>query len=108
MKVGSRCLPNQLFHHSPWTISYKGKVAAYLNIQELYDHTYGKTESVLYWQDNRQPFPPEYERHISWLTIHQAMKQFPWGKTKWQSKLWTGFAPVGRILKRRHEWNHDM
>ena len=108
MKAGSRCLPNQLFHHSPWTISYKGKVAAYLNQQELYDHTYGKTESVPYWQDNRQPFPPEHERHISWLTIHQAMKQCPWGKTKWQSKLWTGFAPVGRVLKRRHEWNHDM
>ena len=36
------------------------------------------------------------------------MKKCPWGKTKWQPKLWTGFAPVGRVLKRRHEWNHDM
>ena len=44
MKVGSNCLPNQLFYHSPWTISFRGKVAAYLNIQELYDHTYGNTE----------------------------------------------------------------
>ena len=49
MEAGSNSLPNQLFHHSPWTISYNGKVAAYLNIQELYDHTYGKMESVPYW-----------------------------------------------------------
>ena len=41
MKAGSNSLPNQLFHHSPWSLSYIGKVAAYLNIQELYAHTYG-------------------------------------------------------------------
>ena len=108
MKAGSNSLPNQLFHHSPWSLSYIGKVAAYLNIQELYAHTYGKTESVPYWQDNRQPFPPEQEHNISWLTIHQVMKKWPWGKAKWHSKLWTRFAPVGRVLKRRQEWTHDM
>ena len=25
-----------------------------------------------------------------------------------QTKLWTGFAPVGRVLKRRREWSHDL
>ena len=75
MKAGSNSLPNQLFHHPPWTISFRGKVAAYLNIQELYDHTYSKTESVPNWQDNIQPFPPEQEQNVSWLIIHQAMKK---------------------------------
>ena len=36
------------------------------------------------------------------------MKIWPWGKEKWQSKLLTGFAPVGRVLKRRQEWTHDL
>ena len=53
MKARSISLHNQLFHHSPWTIAFRGKVTAYLNIQELYDHTYGKTEPVPYCQDNR-------------------------------------------------------
>ena len=75
MKAGSNSLPNQLFYHSPWTISFRGKVAAYSNIQEMYDHTYGKTESAPYWQNNRQSFSPEQEQNISWLTIHQSMKK---------------------------------
>ena len=75
MKAGSNSLPKQLFYHLPWTISFRGKVAAYSNIQEMYDHTYGKTESVPYWQNNRQPFSPEQEQNISWLTIHQEMKK---------------------------------
>ena len=41
MKMGSNSMPNQLFHYSSWTVSFKGKVVAYLNIQEIYDHTYG-------------------------------------------------------------------
>ena len=48
MKEGSDSIPNQLFHHSPWTIWFKGKVAAYLDIQEIYNHTYGKIETVSY------------------------------------------------------------
>ena len=59
MKEGTNDIPVELFHHSPWTISFKGKVAVFLDIQEIYDYTYGKTKSVPYWQDNRQPFPPK-------------------------------------------------
>ena len=59
MKEETHSIPNQLSHLSPWTISFNGKVVAYLDIQELYDHVYGKTKSVIYWQDNRQPFPSE-------------------------------------------------
>ena len=49
MVEGINSLPNQLFHHSPCTISLKGKVVAYLDTQEFYDHTYGKTEFAPYW-----------------------------------------------------------
>ena len=35
MKGETNSIPNQLFHHSLWTISFKGKVAAYLDIQEI-------------------------------------------------------------------------
>ena len=65
MKEGIYNVLNQLFHHSSWTISFKGEVAAYLDTQELYDHTYGKTESVPYWQEDRQPLPSEQEHNIS-------------------------------------------
>ena len=27
---------------------------------------------------------------------------------KWQTKPWTGFAPVGRVLKGRQKWTHDL
>ena len=36
------------------------------------------------------------------------MKKWPWEKAKWQLKLWTGFAPVGRVLKRRHKLYHHL
>lgn len=32
MKEGTNSIPNRLFHHSTWTISFKGKVVAYLDI----------------------------------------------------------------------------
>ena len=82
MKEGDNSIHNQLFSHSPWNISFKGKMTAYLDIQEIYDHTHGKTESTSYCQDNQQPFPPEQEKNISWFTIHKAMKKWPWGKAK--------------------------
>ena len=36
------------------------------------------------------------------------MKNRPWGKARWQSKRWMGLVPVGRVLKRRQEWTHDV
>ena len=48
MKKGIHSIPNQLFHHSPPENLFNGKVTAYLDIQELYDHRYGNIESVPY------------------------------------------------------------
>ena len=53
MKEEDNSIHNQLFYHSPWTISFKGKMTAYLDIQEIYDHIYGKTEPIPYCQDNQ-------------------------------------------------------
>lgn len=72
---GSRGTPNQLFHHSPWTISLKGEVSAYLDARGVYDYTYGISESFPYWQDDRQPFPSTQEIKISWNHITQASKK---------------------------------
>ena len=99
---------NQLFHDPPWSISVQGKVEACFNTAALYDYTYGRTESVPYWQEDRQPFPEDHEHTIAWSAITKASQLWPWGKTKWQTKLWTGFAPVRRVLKRRREWSHDL
>ena len=108
MKEGEICKASQLFHDSPWTFSLGGTIYSNLNKQEVYDYTYGKTDSVPYWQDNRHSFPTEQEQTISWHSITKAFKTWPWGKTKWMTKFWTGFAPVGRVMKRRKEWQHDM
>ena len=108
MKEGELCKKSQLFHDSPWTFSLGGTVYSNLDKQEVYDYTYGKTDSVPYWQDNRHSFPTEQEQTISWHSITKAFKTWPWGKTKWMTKFWTGFAPVGRVMKRRKEWQHDM
>ena len=70
-----------------------GNAACY-NTAALYDYTYGRTESVPYWQADRQPFSSKQEQNIAWSAITQASKLWSWGKTKWQTKLWTGFAPV--------------
>ena len=48
IKEGSRDTLNQLFHHSPLTISLQGEVSAYLDTWEVYDYTYVKSESILY------------------------------------------------------------
>ena len=74
-KERDNSIHNQLFYHSPWNISFKEKMTAYLDIQEIYYHIYGKTKSIPYCQDNQQPFPPEQDNNISWFTIHKAMKK---------------------------------
>ena len=84
--------PNQLFHDSPWSISVQGKVVVCFNTAALYDYIYGRKESVPYWQEDRQPFSVEHEHNIAWSAITKASRLWPWGETKWQTKLWTGLS----------------
>ena len=72
-----------LFTIHPWSISVQVKVAACFNTAALYDYTYGRKESVPYWQEDRQPFPVEHENNIAWSAITKASRLWPWGKTKW-------------------------
>ena len=64
MKEGELCKKSQLFHDLPWRFSLGGTVYSNLDKQEVYDYTYGKTDSEPYWQDNRHSFPTEQERKI--------------------------------------------
>ena len=77
IKEDSSGIPNQLINHFPWKISLQGEVSAYLYTQELYAYTYEKSESVPYWQDDRQPFPSTQKIKISWNHITQASKKWP-------------------------------
>ena len=73
----------------------------------FYDYTYGKIDLVPYQQENRHSFSTEQEKTFHGPVSTKNLEHDHGGKIKWMTKFWTGFAPVGRVMKRRKEWQHD-
>jgi hypothetical protein len=98
---------NHRFGHEQWSVTIQGKKLAKLPLTALYELTFGETISKQYWIQ-RHHIAPHLFTNVNWDICGKSLKSLPFGKKRWLLKHLTGFCAVGRVMKRRKEWDHDL
>ena len=99
--------PNHRFSNEGWSVHVQGRKLAKLDLTELYNLTFGEDTSRPYWT-KKHSIAPQLFTSIDWERCGKAMKTILFGKKRWLVKHLTGFCAVGRMMKIRQEWSHDL
>jgi hypothetical protein len=90
-----------------WGYGYDNTWPGQMDVEDVYNFTYGNAVSIPYWQDGRHSMPAMGWIQVDWLVLGQALSLWPRGKRQWLSKHMSRFSATGRVMFRRKEWLHD-
>ena len=97
--------PNRL-DGEQWSIILDGVKQDCFNLYTTYNLTFGNRTSRQYWTD-RYKWTDATFQSIDWEILARSQKLWPWNQRKWISKMISGFAPTGRTMFKRDEWDHS-
>jgi hypothetical protein len=86
---------------------YKNTWPGQLDIEDVYNFTYGNVVSIPYLQAGRHPMPALGWIQVNWMVLGQAFRLWPRGKRQWMSNHMASFWATGRVMLRCKEWEHD-
>ena len=99
--------PNHNFADEGWSVHVQGQKLAKMPMTELYDSTFGINTSKHYWS-KKHTISPQIFAKIDWEASGMAMKSISFGKKRWLVKHLSGFCAVGKMMKVRDQWPHNI
>jgi hypothetical protein len=98
-KTASQPEPENIqVNFTSWGFAYTKTWPGQMEVDDLYNYTYGREVSIPYWQDDRHSMPATGWIQVDWLVLGQAFNMWPSGKRQWLSKHMARFSATGLVM----------